>query len=207
MEIKRPLVVGVAGGSGSGKTRLAKNLAESLGSDACVTILHDSYYRDQGHLAEDLRDSVNYDHPDALESDLLAKHLAELRAGHSVEIPVYDYVTHTRKKTTERVSPLGVVIVEGIMVLAERSIREQLDIRVFVDTDSDLRVLRRIKRDINKRGRSFMSVYEQYQETVRPMHLAYVEPSKRWADVIIPEGGKNPIALDLILARLRQGAN
>jgi uridine kinase len=198
-----PLLVGVAGGTGSGKTTIAQKLAEALGND-CRIIEHDAYYRDRSHLVPQERESVNYDHPEALESDLLALHLSQLRAGLTVELPIYDYVTHTRRRDTRRLSPTRVIIVEGIMTLVEESVRAQLDIKVFVDTDADIRLLRRISRDMDERGRSFFSVRDQYNRTVRPMHLSFVEPSKRWADLIVPEGGDNQVAVDVILARLQR---
>ncbi len=203
---QRPLVVGVAGGTGSGKTRLAHNLLTALGEDACL-LQHDMYYRDRSHLDPAEREGINYDHPDALESDLMAQHLAALKRGEVVHVPIYDYVTHTRKGERRTIAPTRVILVEGIMVLADGTVRTELDIKIYVDTDADIRLLRRLKRDVEKRGRTLGSVVDQYQQTVRPMHLAYVEPSKRYADLIIPEGGKNPIALDVILARLRQVGN
>jgi uridine kinase len=199
----RPLIVGVAGGTGSGKTRLAQNLLAAL-ADGASLIQQDMYYRDRSHLPPEQREGINYDHPDAVDSPLLAEHLRALKAGNKVEIPIYDYVTHTRKTETRPVDPTRVILVEGIMVLCDGMVRAELDIKIYVDTDADIRLLRRLKRDIEKRGRTLGQVMEQYQQTVRPMHLAYVEPSKRYADLIVPEGGKNPIALDVILARLRQ---
>jgi uridine kinase len=199
----RPLVIGVAGGTGSGKTKLAQNLFDAL-KDSAALIQQDMYYRDRSHMPPAERESVNYDHPDALDNALLASHLRALKGGGAVDLPVYDFVTHTRKSESRPLAPTSVVIVEGIMVLVDESVRAELDIKIFVDTDADIRLLRRLKRDVDKRGRTLLSVMEQYQATVRPMHLAYVEPSKRWADLIIPEGGKNPIALDVILARLER---
>jgi uridine kinase len=197
-----PLVIGIAGGTGSGKTTVAAKLAASIPAGRCALIDHDAYYRDLSGLGAAERDAVNFDHPSSLESDLLAEHLRLLRAGHTVEVPLYDYVTHTRKPTTRRVAPAPVIIVEGILVFVEAVLREQLDIKLFVDTDADIRLMRRIRRDLEQRGRTFGSVRDQYYATVRPMHLEYVEPSKRWADLIIPEGGDNRIALELLLGRL-----
>lgn len=198
----RPYVVGIAGGTGSGKTTVAERLAGAMPPGRCITIDHDAYYRDQGHLAPDARADVNYDHPSALDSALLAEHLRELRAGRTVEVPIYDFATHTRRAETRRVAPSRVIIVEGILVFAEPALREQMDIRIFVDTDSDIRLMRRIRRDLEERGRTFQSVRDQYYATVRPMHIEHVEPSKRWADLIVPEGGDNRVALDVLLGQL-----
>jgi uridine kinase len=198
----RPLVIGIAGGTGSGKTTVAHKLASAIPEGRCVSIDHDSYYRDQGALPPDERDRVNYDHPSSLESTLLADHLRRLRAGETVELPIYDFHTHTRRVQTRRVVPAPVILVEGILVFVEAAVREQLDIKIFVDTDADIRLMRRIRRDLEQRGRTFASVRDQYYATVRPMHLEYVEPSKRWADLIMPEGGDNRVALDLLLGRL-----
>jgi uridine kinase len=197
-----PLVIGIAGGTGSGKTTIASKLAAAIPPGRCVVIDHDAYYRDQSSLPQAERDLVNYDHPAALESTLLAHHLAELRAGAAVEVPIYDYATHTRRRETRRVEPAPVVIVEGILVFVEAPVREQLDIKIFVDTDADIRLMRRIRRDLEQRGRTFQSVRDQYYATVRPMHLEFVEPSKRHADLVIPEGGDNRVAIELILGRL-----
>jgi uridine kinase len=198
----RPYVVGIAGGTGSGKTTVAERLAEAMPRGRCVTIDHDAYYRDQSHLSPDDRADVNYDHPAALDSELLARHLRELRAGRTVEIPIYDFATHTRRTETRTIEPSRVIIVEGILVFAEPALREQMDIKIFVDTDPDIRLMRRIRRDLEERGRTFQSVRDQYYATVRPMHLEHVEPSKRWADLILPEGGNNRVALDILLGQL-----
>jgi uridine kinase len=206
MSTDRPLVIGIAGGTGSGKTTVAHKLAAAIPPGRCALIEHDAYYRDQGHLAPDARAAVNFDHPAALDSGLLAQHLAELRAGHPVDVPIYDFVTHTRKKETRRVMPAPVIVVEGILVFVEPLVREQLEVKVFVDTDADIRLMRRIRRDLEQRGRTFASVRDQYYATVRPMHLEYVEPSKRWADLIVPEGGDNRIALDVLLGKLGRAA-
>jgi uridine kinase len=198
----RPLVVGIAGGTGSGKTTVAHKLAAAMPTDRCVTIEHDAYYRDQAHLTPEERATINYDHPSSLESSLLAEHLQALRTGRTVELPVYDFATHTRRRETRRVAPARVIIVEGILVFTEAQLREQMDIKIFVDTDADIRLMRRIRRDLEQRGRTFQSIRDQYYATVRPMHLEYVEPTKRWADLIIPEGGDNRVALDLLLGQL-----
>jgi len=183
-----PLVIGIAGGSGSGKTTVARSVVESIGRDAVVLIQHDAYYREQSHLPLEERAKVNYDHPDSLETDLLVEHLRLLVAGTSVHRPVYDFTVHTRSAETVLVEPKPVILVEGILVLYEPSLRELMDLKIYIDTDSDLRIVRRLERDINERGRSFDSVRDQYLHTVRPMHLQFVEPSKRYADIVIPEG-------------------
>jgi uridine kinase len=198
----RPYVVGIAGGTGSGKTTVADKLASAIPPGRCVTIDHDAYYRDQGHLPAADREAINYDHPSALDSALLALHLRELRDGRPVEVPIYDFATHTRRRETRTVAPARVILVEGILVFTEPALREQMDIKIFVDTDADIRLMRRIHRDLEERGRTFQSVRDQYHATVRPMHLEYVEPSKRWADLIVPEGGDNRVALDVLLGRL-----
>jgi uridine kinase len=185
---------------------VANKLATAIPDGRCALIEHDAYYRDRGEMNLHERAAANYDHPDALESELLARHLAELRAGNPVEVPIYDFVSHTRRRETRRVAPAPVIIVEGILVFVEAYLREQFDIKIFVDTDADIRLIRRIRRDLEQRGRTFQSVREQYYATVRPMHLQYVEPSKRWADLIIPEGGDNEVALDVILGKLSQVA-
>jgi len=202
----RPLVVGIAGGTGSGKTTVARKLAEALPTERCALIEHDFYYRDRSGLDPEERERLNYDHPEALESDLLAEHLRRLRAREPIDVPIYDFVTHTRRAETRRVEPAPVIIVEGILVFVEAAVREQMDVKIFVDTDADLRVLRRIRRDLEQRGRSFSSVREQYYQTVRPMHLQFVEPSKRWADLIVPEGGENKVAISVIVGMLQQVA-
>ena len=198
----RSLVVGIAGGTGSGKTTVANKLAAAMPDGRCVTIEHDAYYRDQSHLPPDERATINYDHPASLESALLADHLRELRAGKAVDIPIYDFATHTRRADKRRVVPAPVIIVEGILVFSDANLREQMDIKIFVDTDADIRLMRRIRRDLELRGRTFQSVRDPYYATVRPMHLEYVEPTKRWADLIVPEGGDNRVALDVLLGQL-----
>jgi uridine kinase len=202
MSTQRPLVVGIAGGTGSGKTTVAHKLAAAMPPGRCITIEHDAYYRDQAHLRPDERASINYDHPASLETSLLAHHLAELRLGRAVEIPIYDFATHTRRVETRRVTPARLIIVEGILVFTESTLREQMDIKIFVDTDADIRLMRRIRRDLEQRGRTFQSIRDQYYATVRPMHVEHVEPSKRWADLIVPEGGDNKVALDVLLGQL-----
>lgn len=197
------LIIGIAGGTGSGKTTVARTIATALPQEGVVSIEYDAYYRDRGDLSAEERAQLNFDHPDSLDTSLLVSHLSELKAGRGVNLPLYDFKSHRRMAETHRVEATPIVIVEGILVFVEPLLRDQLDIKIFVDTDADIRIFRRIRRDMEQRGRSFESVREQYYRTVRPMHLQFVEPSKRWADLIIPEGGNNRVALDLIIAKLR----
>ncbi len=197
-----PLTIGIAGGTGSGKSTVAAKLAAAAPSGRCVVIDHDAYYKDQSHLTAAARAEINYDHPSSLDSALLGDHLAQLRAGRAVDIPIYDFATHTRRRDTRHVEPAPLILVEGILVFVEAVIRDHLDIKIFVDTDADIRLMRRIRRDLEQRGRTFASVRDQYYATVRPMHIEYVEPSKRWADLIVPEGGDNRVALDVLLGAL-----
>lgn len=196
------LLIGVAGGSGSGKTTVSHAILERVGRERIAYLQHDAYYRDRSSLPIEERARINYDHPDSLETDLLIEHLKQLRAGRAIEMPQYDFAQHIRKRETRRVEPRNVILVEGILIFADRTLREMFDIKIFVDTDPDLRFLRRLQRDITERGRTVESVIAQYLETVRPMHLEFVEPSKRYADVIIPEGGFNTIAIDMVVARI-----
>lgn len=199
-----PKIVGIAGGTGSGKTTLARKIREGLG-EASNLIQFDWYYRDLSYLPLKDREEVNFDHPSSLESELLVEHLRQLKSGHAIDVPLYDFKTHSRvPDETIHIEPLPVIVVEGILLFCFEPLRELLDIKVFVDTDADIRVFRRIRRDMRERGRDFNSIRKQYYKTVRPMHLEFVEPSKRYADVIIPEGGNNLIALDLIIERLKQ---
>jgi uridine kinase len=199
----RAFIVGIAGGTGSGKTTVAKRIATALPAGAVTTIEHDAYYRDRSELPPEERAQLNYDHPDALETELLVEHLDRLRAGEPVDVPIYDFKEHQRSVESRRVEATPIVLVEGILVFVEPQLRQRLDIKLFVDTDSDIRIFRRIRRDMEHRGRTFDSVREQYYRTVRPMHLQFVEPSKRTADLIIPEGGNNAVAIDLIITKLQ----
>jgi uridine kinase len=197
-----PLVIAIAGGSGSGKTTVASEILKRVGGDRIAYLPHDAYYRDLKDLPPNQRASINFDHPNSLETSLLSEHIKQLKNGEPVDLPLYDFTTHTRTKQTIRIEPQKVVIVEGILIFAEQSLRELFDIKIFVDTDPDLRFIRRLHRDITERGRTTESVIKQYLNTVRPMHLEFVEPSKRYADVIIPEGGFNTVALDMVISRI-----
>jgi uridine kinase len=197
-----PLVIGIAGGSGSGKTTVAQEILQRVGPDRIAFLQHDSYYKDLSGLPPTQRAEVNFDHPNSLETELLTEHIATLRDGRPVEVPIYDFSTHSRTTQTFTVQPRRVILVEGILIFTEAALREMFDVKIFVDTDSDLRLIRRLERDIAERGRTAQSVIKQYQTTVRPMHLEFVEPSKRYADVIIPEGGFNTAALDMVVARV-----
>ena len=197
------LVLGIAGGSGSGKTTLMKNLVQIFGEN--VTVLsHDNYYKRHDEMTYEERCLINYDEPAAFENDLMVEHLRLLKTGQSIQCPVYDYTVHNRSNETTLVVPKRVIIVEGILIFADEQLRELMDIRIFVDTDADIRLCRRIKRDVNKRGRTLESVLMQDQQTVKPMHEKYVEPSKRFANLVVPEGGKNFVALDMIVDRIRR---
>ena len=201
-----PIVIGVAGGSGSGKTTVVRRIVDSLGPEQVTVLDHDRYYRDRNDLRFEERAALNYDHPDALETDLMVRHLHDLRAGREVEVPSYDFSRHARLTTPEPVSPRRVIIVEGILVFVDQALRSLMDIKVFVDTDADTRFIRRLKRDVAERGRTMESVIDQYQTTVKPMHFEFVEPSKRYADIIIPLGGYNTVAVDLLLTLIRSVA-
>ena len=197
------VVIGVAGGSGSGKTTVVRRIVESIGAEQVTVLEHDRYYRDRSALRLEERAALNYDHPDALETDLLVRHLVELRAGRPIQLPVYDYTTYTRRPTTEPVEPRKAIIVEGILIFVDAALRVLMDVKVFVDTDDDTRFIRRLKRDVAERGRTMESVIEQYLGTVKPMHLEFVEPSKRYADIIVPQGGHNTVAIDMLLTLIR----
>lgn len=198
------MIIGICGGTGSGKTTVANRILESVSTDEVVFIQQDSYYRDLQDLPLDLRQVANFDHPDALDNDLLVNHVRKLRAGEAIDLPLYDFKANARLVETRRVEPKPIVIVEGILIFAEPRLREHLDIKVFVDTPDDIRFIRRLRRDIAERGRTVESVIEQYLGTVRPMHMQFVEPSKRYADVIIPEGGHNLVSIDLLSGKIRE---
>lgn len=198
------VALGVAGGTGSGKTTVAEAILNSVGRDRMAFLAQDNYYRDIDWLGREQIHHHNFDHPNAIDTELFVEHLADLKAGRAIELPVYDFVRHRRTGETRRIEPRPVVLVEGILLFAEPAIREQLDFKVFVDTDADVRLVRRIRRDMSERGREVSDVLRQYMTTVRPMHLEFVEPSKRWADVIVPEGGENRVALEMVTARVEQ---
>lgn len=197
------VVIGVAGGSGSGKTTVVRRIVESLGPDDVTVLEHDRYYRDRNDLRLEERAALNYDHPDSLETDLLVRHVTELRAGRAIAAPTYDFARHARQPNTETVDPRRAIIVEGILIFTDAALRSLLDVKVFVDADDDTRFIRRLQRDISERGRTLPSVIDQYLGTVKPMHLDFVEPSKRYADVIIPRGGHNAVAIDMLLTLIR----
>jgi uridine kinase len=198
------MIIGIAGGTGSGKTTVANRILESVSADEVVFIQQDLYYRDLKDLPLDYRNAANFDHPDAVDNELLINHLKKLNAGEPVELPIYDFRIHSRLPATTRVEPKPIVILEGILILAEPRLLEQMDIKVFVDTPDDIRFIRRLRRDLAERGRTVDSVIDQYVATVRPMHIQFVEPSKRFADVIIPEGGHNLVSIDLISGKIRE---
>ena len=196
-------MIGVAGGSGSGKTTVVRRIFDAIDASRASVIEHDRYYRDRNDLRLEERAALNYDHPDSLETDLLVRHVKELRAGRSVEVPVYDFARHARKDETETIAPRPALIVEGILIYTDPELRKLMDVKVYVDTDDDTRFIRRLRRDISERGRTVESVIEQYMSTVKPMHLEFVEPSKRYADIIVPLGGHNLVAIDMLLTLIR----
>ena len=200
--MKPTLCIGVAGGTGSGKTTVAREIVRRVGADRIALVNQDRYYLDLSHLDETRRLRHNFDHPDAIEDRLLVSHIERLTRGREAELPLYDFTRHVRRPEVERVTPRPVVLIEGILILAIPALRDLMDIKIFVDTDPDLRFIRRLERDLRERGRTVQGVVNQYLDTVRPMHLEFVEPSKRWADVIIPEGGYNTVALDLLISRI-----
>ena len=201
--MNKVLVIGIAGGTGSGKTTLMKNIMKEFG-DVVTVLSHDNYYLRRDHMPFEERCKVNYDEPCSLETSLMAQHLDCLRAGEAIDCPVYDFAKHNRSSQTMRILPRQVIIVEGILIFENQALRDLMDIRIFVDTDADVRLCRRILRDVQERGRTLESVIAQYQTTVKPMHEKYVEPSKRFAHVVVPEGGKNTVALDMIMGRIRR---
>ncbi|MDD3825775.1 MAG: uridine kinase [Anaerolineaceae bacterium] len=198
-----PVVIGMAGGTGSGKTTVAREILKRAGTELISFIQHDAYYKDLSDLPLAQRAMQNFDHPDALDNDLLIRHLKELKASRAIQMPIYDFTTHTRTLETRRVEPHRVIILEGILIFADEALRRLMDVKIFVDTDPDIRFIRRLQRDIAERGRTMDSVIRQYMGTVRPMHQEFVEPSKRYADVIIPEGGFNEVAMEMVAARIR----
>jgi len=202
MKLPQPLVIGIAGGSGSGKTTVAQEILQRVGPERIAFLQHDSYYKNLAGLPPTQRVEINFDHPHSLETELLIQHIASLRDGKAVEVPIYDFSTHSRTGQTFTVQPRRVILVEGILIFTEATLREMFDVKIFVDTDSDIRFIRRLERDLAERGRTTESVIKQYQSTVRPMHMEFVEPSKRYADIIIPEGGHNSAALDMVTARV-----
>ena len=203
----KPLVIGVAGGSGSGKTTVVRRIVDALDGAGVTVLEHDRYYRDRNDLRLEERAALNYDHPDSLETDLLVQHVNQLRAGRAVQAPVYDFTRHARVPSTESVAPTRALIVEGILIYTDAHLRGLMDIKVFVDTDDDTRFIRRLQRDTAERGRTMQSVIDQYLSTVKPMHLEFVEPSKRYADLIVPEGGHNQVAVDMLLTLIRSLAS
>lgn len=203
MQTQKIMVVGISGGTGSGKTTLSDLILGRIGREKIAYLPHDAYYRDQKHLPIEERAKVNYDHPDSLETELLIKHIEMLKTGQSIDMPIYDFTIHNRKEATLRVDPRPIILVEGILIFVEKALRNLFDMKIYVDTDADIRFIRRLTRDVNERGRSVQSVINQYLQTVRPMHLEFVENSKRYADIFVPEGGLNVVALDMVIARLQ----
>jgi uridine kinase len=197
-----PLVIGIAGGSGSGKTTLAHLVRDRVGAERIAYLPHDAYYKDLSELPPNQRMSINFDHPDSLDTALLTQHILQLKSGQAIDLPVYDFKHHTRTDRTERIEARPVIMVEGILIFGDAELRKLLDVKIFVDTDSDIRFIRRLERDIQERGRTTEMVVRQYLSTVRPMHMEFVEPSKRYADVIVPEGGLNTVAMEMVAARL-----
>lgn len=200
---KRPVIIGVTGGSGSGKTSVSRAIFDSLNGHSLLMIQEDSYYKNQDDISFDERVKVNYDHPNAFDTDLLIEQLGDLLEWKAIDVPVYDYVQHTRSKKTVHVEPKEVIIVEGILVLNDPRLRDLMDIKIFVDTDDDIRIIRRIQRDLEERGRSLQSVIDQYLSTVKPMYHQFIEPTKRYADIIVPEGGENQVAIDILVTKVR----
>jgi len=199
-----PLVIGIAGGTGSGKSTIAHNIKAAMAPEETVVIIAmDAYYKDHSHLSPEERENINYDHPDAIDFGLFAEHLKSLIHGSPVEKPIYDFIRHIRSSETDHLEPADIIVVEGILTFHRKEIRDLLDIKIFVDTDPDIRVFRRIRRDIELRGRKFEQIRKQYYETVKPMHAQFVEPSKRWADIVLPEGGENVVAIDMIVTKIR----
>lgn len=203
----KPLIIGVAGGSGSGKTTVVDKILQKIGKSSIQLIEHDSYYRDLKHLPFSEREKKNFDHPSALETELMIRHLKTLRRGEEVQVPVYDFVTHCRTEETLSASPKSIILIDGILIFSEPELLKMMDIKIFVDTDDDIRLLRRLRRDIEERGRDLAGILNQYETYVRPMHLEFVEPAKRYADIIIPHGGENKVALKMIIAMIKDQVN
>lgn len=201
--MNKPILLGITGGTGSGKSTIADELYSSFPKDSIAMIQQDMYYKDQSHLTMEERTKTNYDHPKAFDTDLLIEHLKSLIDGKAIDKPIYNFAEHNRSKETVRVEPRDIIIVEGILILEDERVRDLLDIKVYVDTDADLRILRRLVRDINERGRTVDSVIDQYISVVRPMHLQFIEPSKRYADIIVPEGGQNKVAIDILVTKIK----
>ncbi len=201
--MNKPILIGITGGTGSGKSSIADAIYSSFSNECIAMIQQDMYYKDQSHLSMEERIKTNYDHPKAFDNDLLIKHLNDLINGLPIEKPIYDFSCHNRAKETVKVEPRSIIIVEGILVLEDERLRDLLDIKVYVDTDADIRILRRLVRDINERGRTVDSVVNQYLEVVRPMHLQFTEPTKRYADIIVPEGGQNKVAIDILVSKIK----
>ena len=199
---KRPFIIGVSGGTGSGKSTVSRSIQNTVGHEVIAYLEHDSYYKDHSHLTPAERERHNYDHPNSLDTPLLVKHLHTLCHWHSVDVPIYDFATHSRTTRTHLVQPAPVILVEGILIFSEKTLREMMDMKIYVDTDADIRFIRRLHRDAEERGRTLDSIINQYLNTVRPMHLEFVEPSKRYADIIIPEGGNNRVAMEMIVSRI-----
>lgn len=202
--MKRPILIGITGGTGSGKSTITREICSKFDESCIAVIEQDSYYKDQSDIPFEERVKTNYDHPDAFDTELMVSHLKELAKGNSIKKPIYDFEIHNRKKETVKVESKEIIIVEGILVLEERELRDLLDIKIYVDTDADVRIIRRIVRDMNERGRTLDSVINQYLNVVRPMHMQFIEPSKRYADIIVPEGGYNKVAIDIIVANIKQ---
>ncbi len=200
----KPIIIGVAGGTASGKTTVAHRILDAVGADRLAYIEHDAYYRDLSHLPLEVRKALNFDHPDALENELLIEHLHALQHGGTISMPVYDFSAYVRTDQLKEIAPKPVILVEGMLIFADKALRDMMDIKIYVDTADDLRFIRRLKRDVASRGRTVEHVIEQYLETVRPMHLEFVEPSKQWADVIIPRGGHNTTAIQMVVAQIQR---
>ncbi|ALZ88028.1 uridine kinase [Aerococcus urinaeequi] len=201
--MRKPIIIGVTGGTGSGKTTVTRKIIEEFGDVSLAYIPQDAYYKDQSHLTMDERVLTNYDHPFAFDNDLLSEHIRQLLDGQAVQMPVYDFTQHNRAEETIRVEPKEVIIIEGILIFSDKELRDLMDIKVFVDTDDDIRIIRRIKRDMAERGRSLDSIIDMYTSIVKPMHEQFIEPTKKFADIIIPEGGSNNVAIDLMTTKIR----